>query len=435
MKEKLTNNLGLKLISLFCAFFVWLAVVNIANPWMTDYREVPVEIVNDNILERANLTFEIVGKKSTTITYKIRTKDNYRVKASDFRAYADISEMYDVTGAIPIKVEVLKNEELFQNPPTVKAPEVIKITTEEVQTKPFELQAKVSGVPFEGYVAGTLTATPESIYVKGPRSLVGQISSVGIEFNIEGAVADQTDTTQVIFYDANGNSLNLGDAVQSLSGDITYTQQILKVKTLPIDFVVTGEVKAGYRYTGTESSIKNVSVAGLKSGLAELNNISVQSPDLSIEGATADIVCEIDLLQYISPNVQIAGMEDTKVTVTLKVERLQEKTYSVNTKDITLTGKTGDYEYAFVGEKANIKVRGLKEDLDSLSAEKMNISIDVTGMLPGNHEARVSLLLDDAYEILEYPSCQILITEKDDLQESQSEEETKPEETLENPVE
>lgn len=435
MKEKLTNNLGLKLISLFCAFFVWLAVVNIANPWMTDSREVPVDIVNGDILERANLTFEIVGKKSTTITYKIRTKDNYRVKASDFKAYADISEMYDVTGAIPIKVEVLKNDELFQNPPTVKAPEVIKITTEEVQTKPFELQAKVIGTPFEGYVAGTLTATPESIYVKGPRSLVGQISSVGIEFNIEGAVADQTDTTQVIFYDANGNSLNLGEAVQSLSGDITYTQQILKVKNLPIDFVVTGEVKTGYRYTGTESSIKNVSVAGLKSALAELTNISVQSPELSIEGATADIVCEIDLLQYISPNVQIAGMEDTKVTVTLKVERLQEKTYSVNTKDITLTGKSGNYDYVIVGDKANIKVRGLREDLDSLSAEKMNSSIDVTGMLPGNHEARIALLLDDAYEILEYPVCQILITEKDNLDESQSEEETKPEESVENPVE
>ena len=35
MKERLIRNLWIKLLSLFCAFFVWLAVVNIANPIVT----------------------------------------------------------------------------------------------------------------------------------------------------------------------------------------------------------------------------------------------------------------------------------------------------------------------------------------------------------------------------------------------------------------
>ena len=46
MKEKLTNNLAIKLIALFCAFFVWLAVVNVANPIKVSTREVPVTITN-----------------------------------------------------------------------------------------------------------------------------------------------------------------------------------------------------------------------------------------------------------------------------------------------------------------------------------------------------------------------------------------------------
>ena len=48
MKEKLTKNSGLKLISLLCAFFVWLAVVNVANPVTTDTKEVPVEPINEH---------------------------------------------------------------------------------------------------------------------------------------------------------------------------------------------------------------------------------------------------------------------------------------------------------------------------------------------------------------------------------------------------
>ena len=44
MKEKLTKNSGLKLVSLLCAFFVWLAVVNVANPVTTGTKEVPVAV-------------------------------------------------------------------------------------------------------------------------------------------------------------------------------------------------------------------------------------------------------------------------------------------------------------------------------------------------------------------------------------------------------
>lgn len=430
MKEKLTNNLGLKLLSLFCAFFVWLAVVNIANPVRVATIDIPVEIINEDILERANLTYEIVGKKSTIISYKVKTKDAYKVKASDFWAYADLAEMYDVTGAIPIKVEVLKNDELFQTTPTVKSPEVIKIKTEELQTKPFDLRMNPYGTPAEGYVAGAVTMTPDSIYVKGPVSLVGQISSVGIEFNIEGAVSDVVGTTAVIFYDANGNKLDLGESVEAMSGDIAYTLPILKVKNLPLDFVVTGEVKEGYKYTGIECSVKHVPVAGLKSALASLNNITVQSPELNIEGATADKVCEIDLTSYIDSNVQIAGMESTKITVTLKVEPLEEKTYSLNTADITLTGKSAAYDYDVTELKVDIKVRGLKEDLASLSTAKMNVSIDVSGMNPGSHDVKPKLILDDAYEVKDISVAHVLVSVKttEDVNPTES---TKPEETEE----
>ena len=103
MKEKLTRNGSIKLISLFCAFFVWLGVVNVANPIKVSTEEVKVEFINGQVLERANLTYEIVGKSTATISFKVRTKDEYKISASDFRAYADLSEMYDVTGAIPMR--------------------------------------------------------------------------------------------------------------------------------------------------------------------------------------------------------------------------------------------------------------------------------------------------------------------------------------------
>lgn len=411
MKEILSRNWGLKLISLLCAFFVWLAVVNVANPVQTKTREVPVNVINGDILERSNLTYEIVGKKTAVISFQVKTKDNYKIKPSDFRAYADLSDMYDVTGAIPIKVEVVNNEDLIKDV-AVKSPEVLRIQTEALQTKRFKLVAKTAGAPADGYVPGDAVITPDTVDIKGAASIIGHITSVGIVIGVDGADSDVSGTGKPVFLDANGNELNIGDSVRVLGGDISYSLQILKVKPLPLDFVVTGEVADGYRYTGPESSLKEVPVAGLKSALAALNTFTIQSPELNITGATKDKVVTVDLKQFLPPNIRIAGLNDTTIKVTLKVEPLEDRTYSIDTSGIALTGTSDQYSYHITDNTVQIKIRGLKEDLDTLTPDKMNLSLDMTGAGPGTYQKTIALVLDNAYQVEGNPGCEIEVEEK-----------------------
>lgn len=72
MKEKQNRRWGLLLISFLCAFLVWLGVVNVADPVMTDTVEVPVEIINSDVLTKNNLTYAVVGKSTTTVMYEVR---------------------------------------------------------------------------------------------------------------------------------------------------------------------------------------------------------------------------------------------------------------------------------------------------------------------------------------------------------------------------
>lgn len=414
MKEKLTRNGTLKLISLFCAFFVWLAVVNVANPTKLSTEEVKVEFINGQVLEKSNLTYEIVGKSTATISFKVRTKDEYKITPSDFHAYADLSEMYDVTGAIPIKVEVVNNEALLLSAPVVKSPEVVKIQTEELQTKSFPLTVRTQGSPQEGYQEGEVLLAPAQVSVRGPLSKVGQISTVGIEFNVEGAVSEVSGTAEPSYYDANGNELLLGDSVKTVGGNVSYTMQILKVKQLPLDFVVSGEVAEGYRFTGAEAAIGAVSVAGLKSDLASFNTISVQDPSLTIQGLTEDQVCRIDLKAYLDPKLTIVGMEDTVIDVILKVEPLREKLFRIDPEDIVLEGRQEGFLYTLDEEDAEITIRGLKEDLDSLSVEKMNLHAEVSGLEKGTHMVQAELDLDDAFEVISYPELTVTVEEEED---------------------
>ena len=98
MKEKLNKRWGLKLLSLLGGFLVWLGVVNVADPVITNTVEVPVEIVNGEVLEKNGMTYEINGKKTTTISYEVNTTNAYRIRSSDFRAYADMTELWSDSG-------------------------------------------------------------------------------------------------------------------------------------------------------------------------------------------------------------------------------------------------------------------------------------------------------------------------------------------------
>ena len=102
MKERLTNNLGLKILAVVIAVFMWLIMVNVSNPLTTDSKSVTVEMINEDVLNKSNLTYEMIGKNTVTVSYEVRVRDQYRISASDFFAYADLSQLYDVTGSIPV---------------------------------------------------------------------------------------------------------------------------------------------------------------------------------------------------------------------------------------------------------------------------------------------------------------------------------------------
>ncbi len=126
MKERLTNNLGLKILSILIAFFIWLLVVNVSNPEVSRSQEVTLEIENGSLLTDANKAYEL-NRRTVSVTYDIHTLDEYQIRASDFRAYVDLSELYDVTGSVVVKVEVLNNSNLIRN--VAAKPTVVRVST------------------------------------------------------------------------------------------------------------------------------------------------------------------------------------------------------------------------------------------------------------------------------------------------------------------
>lgn len=401
MKEKLINNLGLKILSIFLAFFVWLIVVNVQNPVNRRSREVTLEIENEQVLTAARKTYEIVGKNTVTVNFDVHTRDEYKIRPTDFRAYIDLAELYDVTGSVQVKVEVLNNKELISD--TEARPGVIRVETEELQTKPFELAVDTQGEPADGYALNGVTLSPSHVTVEGPVSQVGLISYAGVEIQIgSDMTGDAQGVVEPTFYDANGNELTISDRIKVNTPEIQYQLLINKVKNLPLDFEVSGTVASGYQYTGVECSTRNVAVIGLKSNLASINRITIPASELNISGATADKVVMVDLRDYLPEGVELADSEEPQVEIRIKVERLVNRTVALTDSDIIRENSSEELRYRLVPNRIEVVIQGLSEDLDSLSGADLEATLDLANLREGSHTGVLRFKTSDVFSVISY---------------------------------
>ena len=104
MKKKITNNLGMKLLSILAAVIIWLIIVNVEDAMTTREITIPVEPINTNAVTDENYMFEPVSGEQATITVRARSSVIYNLTASDFKATADLS-LLSITDAVFVEVE------------------------------------------------------------------------------------------------------------------------------------------------------------------------------------------------------------------------------------------------------------------------------------------------------------------------------------------
>ncbi len=428
MKEKLTNNLVLKLVSIVVAFIVWLVVIDISNPEVSGLKTVPLQIEGESIISGAGKTYTVNGGTTVAISYVVRSKDQNKISADDFRAYIDLANLYDVTGAVPVYVEIVNNASLFIGTPVAR-PGVMTVSTEDIQRKEFKLSTSTKGEPASGYSVGSISLDPESVYVNGPVSVIGRISSVGVEVDVTGAGEDLSGVTKPVFYDANGNKISIDDSsVYFDNGDIQYTVSMLKGKALLLKFDVGGEVANGYRFMGAESSTKSISVIGLPQDLNNLSTVEIPASVLNLNNATADKTISLDVAEFLPDNVEVSG--NSQITVTLKVEALHKKSFTLTLDDIEQVGHTYGYSYRISPERVTVLISGVEEELAQISARTLGAKIDYTHLSKGTHTGSLSFSLAEGLALDSYTPFELIVYDENEAEtETQENEESEESDT------
>ena len=440
MKEKLMNNIVLKIGAVLLAILIWIVVVNTDNPVTSKIVSgIPITYENaDEVFGKNGMTFEeIDGVEMVSVRVYARRLDLPNIKTENFTAVVDCTKITDFNGAVKVEVTYNGAASLIERFEVVN--DTIRICSEKMVSKEWNIEYEVTGTPKEGYTVGDVTLSPNVVEVTAPESVMEAIASVKVSVDVDGADSEIIRDVALTYYDAYGKAIVLSedDRLTASSSGTRIRVAILKTNQVAIDYFSvkgTDAVADGYRYIGVECNTPSVSVKGLKSAMADLNKITIPSEELDVTDAAGDVVKEIDIRPYLPGNVEVVGSSIVKVT--MKVEKLVTKEFLVNKNLIQLNGMDEDhYHYEVMpGDTTyRVTIQGLDEDLRTLMSASLQLSLDLTGYTEGTHEVTPVLLLDDGFTVVSMKPVTVVITKQEEPETGGTDEPDSPEESTAEP--
>ena len=328
-KYKLTTNLGLKIIAFIFAAFLWFVVVNLDNPvGSSTFRDIPVQIVNDDIITSAGEVYQVEGNQTVTVVVYATREVRQKLTSSDIVATADIKQI-DSTGRL-VPIEVTINGFSRENITAEAIPRNLTIQREKSGKKTLSLTVNTEGITTaDGYMLGDVSVSPEQVTITGAESALAQIDRAEAQVDADGIREDSELFADLVLYDENGNPQNQTQITNNLGEQgLIVSVEVLKVKSIPIVFNVTGAPAEGYKYTGCVSTPESIQVCGKSGALDAVDQIEVPASVIDINGVSESMEMTVDITPYLPEGVRLVEERAGNVTVTVKIE--QEGTLTID---------------------------------------------------------------------------------------------------------
>lgn len=412
--KTLVNNIGYKILAVVFAFILWLVVYNIDDPNKTVRFTTNVTVENESAITDMNKCYEVLNG-TNTITFSVTAKRSVinKLEDTDFTATADMNRMImnsdNKSAKVPIEVISRRsNSSLKYNGKN----QYLEISLDDLVSRRFMITADTTGQVADGYALGEVTVTnPNVLNVTGPATIVDKIDSVVATIDVEGMSMNLSDNVLPVFYDADGNEIDT-TRLKYNNTTVTIAAKILRVKEIPLSFTTTGTPSGDYRVVEITSDPENIRIKGASSVLNPIMSLAIPAEVLNVSGARDDLTTTIDITEYLPDGVELVDAADATVTVTVRIEAYQSKTFTIDTKDITVNGLGDGYELAFEQNSITVTISGLQNDLNRLSAADLASAIDVSGMEEGLHQVNLEIELDETNYAARTVSVEVKISKK-----------------------
>ena len=395
-KYKLTTNLGLKVIAFIFAVFLWFIVVNFDNPvGSSTFRDIPVQILNDDIITSAGEVYQVEGDRTVTVVVYATCEVRQKLTSDNIVATADIKQI-DSTGRL-VPIEVTINGFSGESVTAEAIPRNLTIQREKSGKKVMSLTVDTEGVKLaDGYILGDASVEPDQVTITGAESVLDQVDRAVAQVDeVEGVSEDSVLPASLVLYDANGNELNQTQMSNNLGEEgLSVSVEVMKVKGIPVVFDVEGSPAEGYKYSGCVSTPESVQVCGRSEDIDKISEIDVPASVIDISGASEPIEMSVDITPYLPEGVELVDENSGNVKVTVKIE--QEGTLSVDfmVSSIRINNLAENLQVSYEPDaEITFRFTGDEDLLDTLDISNA-VSVDLSDYdRPGTYDIPVKVNL------------------------------------------
>jgi hypothetical protein len=410
MKEKIFNNLSLKIVSAVFAVILWTVIVNIYDPNTSyTFSNITVQLVNTQSLTEKNYTFEVVdgGKISVTVSGPKSVVTD--LKTSDIAATADLSKVTAFTDYVDIQVQVVKDGQVLNNVEAVPRTSALKLSIENRDTNTYAVNVNTTGTPANGYAVASTTTSPTYIKVTGPTSLVEGVASVGVDVDVSGAKGTVNTQSDINMYDSDGNII-ANEELEMSSETADVIVEMARTKTVPVVVKTSGTPSQDCVVTGTSLSQTSVVISGQQEELSKIDNITIPSSAVSVDGLSEDKTYTFKLTDYVPSGVKIVS--DSRLQVTIKISKASTKTVHISSDAIKIENVSSGYNAVIEGTGIDVIISGTGTILENISATDITCNVNAAGLSAGTHSVDVSVSVPDGCSVLGSSSVKLTLSAK-----------------------
>ena len=424
--KTLTNNIGFKLLALFFAIVLWLVVYNMDDPVKTKNITVTATISNEDTLHEQGYypIFE-------------SGENRYVISVSGKRSYVDSLDEDDISMSIDfdrinsqsekdgvsyvyVQAAISLNKSSYESVITInggKTREVAIKVGEYVNSETFDIEAKTSGDPADGYIVSEVYISSNDatqVEISGPKELVDSIKEAQVTINVENKDSDTRSPEKIKLIDSDGNKVASDELTLSID-EVNVIAKITNAKEVPINFVTTGDPATGLAVLKISSDVESVQIKGSASALNNISSLDVVAMDVS--GLEADTYENtVNITEYLPEGVELVDASDANITVKVKIGSESDETeISLLTSNITVEGLEEGYTYSFAAESVSFTVTGTAEDIKKLKNTVITGTINLSDYsgVEGEQKVPVTINLDSSKYSYSSVKVSIVITKTD----------------------
>lgn len=323
---RIFNNWSLKLISLAVAALLWLFVTNYQDPeTVLTVNNVPVKLLHTDVIDSEGKIYMVLDDSDTIPVVTINAPRSIvdALEADNVVATADLEDM-NADYTVPIVLTTNKYSDSITNiSGSIKN---VSLSVEDKKTAAFPIEATVSGNVADGYQIGQITLEQNLVRVTGPASVVEEVKTAGVSVDISGSDSSISTNAEIHLYDEDGRDIDIDKNLDLNIDKVLVKVEVLFTKEVPVKIAISGTPADGYRLTGdTVIEPSRIMIAGRKSLLEVVTEISIPASELNVSGRTKDLVKTFTIADYMRDGIELAEGESGTVKVTVVIIKTEEE--------------------------------------------------------------------------------------------------------------